>query len=320
MLLSIIIPIYNIENYVERCVKSIVQQSFPADQYEVVLVNDGSKDGSLRKLESLQKEFSDKNINIFTKENGGLSSARNFGLEKATANYIWFVDGDDWVSEDSLQKISDELLKYPNLDILEFDLAIATEYQSGFKYDYNADEKSATVGQETGRAFLEHHGYSLGVTVNIYRRDFLQDSGIIFPLGKYSEDNIFSLKTLLKAERFRKINAYFYFYYQRADSISHTKTTEHLRKYYDDIFDNFKEMKAAVSTESPTVQKKISEMIAFFQLIQFISLYKQRKFALAQHYARRMKIEGFFPVHHLSADKGAKFKYFRKLINMRYRF
>lgn len=320
MLLSIIIPVYNIENYIIRCVGSFVKQDFPADQYELVIVNDGSTDRSLEILEQYKSIHPNRTIRILSKENGGLSSARNFGLQNAVADYIWFVDGDDWVSEDSLQKISEELHKFPDIDILEFDLAIATEYQSGFKYDYAADQKSATEDIETGKRFLEDHGYSLGVTVNIYSREFLRDSNIIFPLGKYSEDNLFSLKTLLKAEKFRKINAYFYFYYQRADSISHTKTTEHLLKYNNDIFNNFKEMNAVVATESPEIRKKISEMIAYFQLIQFINLYKQRKFALARNYAKRMKTEGLFPLHHLGEGKSETFKVFRKLINLVYRF
>lgn len=314
MLISVIIPVYNIEKYIERCVNSLITQNFPVDEYELILVNDGSTDGSLKILEQIAGKNPLKKIKILSKENGGLSSARNYGLQHGDGEYIWFVDGDDWVSEDSLKIIADELINFPDLEILEFDLVVATEYNTGFKYIYTQDKNAATELVESGKNFLQDHGYSLGVTVNIYKRHFLTESNFLFPVGKYSEDNIFSLETLLKAERFRKINQNLYFYYQREDSISHKKTDEHLKRYYDDIFSNLLKMREITANESAAVKKKINEMVAFFQLLLFLGLFKQQRFSLAKEYVQKMKKNKMWPI--MSANRGFKFNLMRQFVNL----
>ena len=97
MILSIIIPVYNVEKYVEKCIRSCENQDIPKENYEVIVVNDGSPDGSLAIVERLANEFS--NIKVINQENKGLSMARNTGLEAAKGEYVWFVDSDDWIEE-----------------------------------------------------------------------------------------------------------------------------------------------------------------------------------------------------------------------------
>lgn len=94
---SIIVPIYNIELYVDKCINSILNQTY--SNFEIIAVNDGSTDNSIKVLESIN----DSRLSIFTKINGGLSSARNYGLKKATGDYIWFLDGDDYIENNSLE-------------------------------------------------------------------------------------------------------------------------------------------------------------------------------------------------------------------------
>ena len=100
--LSIIIPVYNIEDYISKCLKSILSQRF--QDYEIICVNDGSTDNSLAVLHS----FNDKRIKIIDKKNEGSGIARNIGLEKAVGEYVFFVDGADWLEENSLQIILNE--------------------------------------------------------------------------------------------------------------------------------------------------------------------------------------------------------------------
>lgn len=318
MLISVIVPLYNLENYIEKCINSFISQDFPAENYEIILVNDGSTDGSLQKIEQVQQKFPHHNIVVFTKNNGGPSSARNEGLKLATGRYIWFVDGDDWVTPDSFHKISITLSEYPQLDILEFNLIVATESFSGYTYTYPKDQISGSYGVTTGKKHLECYGYSLGVTVNLFKRDFLLSTGILFPLGKYSEDNIFSLQTLLKAEQYLKINSAFYNYYQRAESISHPRSQNNLSKYYNDIYNNLFEMREIVENESIKIRNSISEMIAYFQLLIFIGLLKQRKFGMAKQFATKMKHDGLAPVGNINNTVSLKFHYFRVFINMYY--
>ena len=100
---SIILPIYRVENYLLRCVQSVLNQGFT--DYEMILVDDGSPDGCPAMCDRLAEEYSC--IRVLHKENGGLSSARNAGMEIACGQYIWWVDSDDWMEPDGLQKLYD---------------------------------------------------------------------------------------------------------------------------------------------------------------------------------------------------------------------
>lgn len=110
---SLIVPVYNIENYIEKCIDSILKQTY--NNFELIIVNDGSTDSSLNKI----SRFTDDRIKILNKENGGLSSARNYGLKYVTGDYIWFVDGDDYISENALQDFY-AILNKDKFDIIMF--------------------------------------------------------------------------------------------------------------------------------------------------------------------------------------------------------
>ncbi len=116
---SVIIPVYNKEKFIENTIKSVLKQSF--SDFELILVNDGSTDESVAKIEN----FSDNRITYYTKENGGASSARNFGLEKAKANYITFLDADDYWYPDFLQEMASSIEEFPHHKI--FSAAIEVE-------------------------------------------------------------------------------------------------------------------------------------------------------------------------------------------------
>lgn len=94
--ISVILPVYNVEKYVRKCLLSIVEQSY--QNFEVLIVDDGSVDNFFKEIEDIVAE--NKNIKIYQKANGGLASARNFGLEKANGDYILFIDSDDWIEKD----------------------------------------------------------------------------------------------------------------------------------------------------------------------------------------------------------------------------
>lgn len=111
-LISIIVPVYNVEEYLKQCLDSILEQTF--SNYEVILVNDGSTDSS----GLICQEYADKDARIryFEKENGGLSDARNYGIEQTQGEYLTFVDSDDWVTETYIEELYSKL-QYYNADI-----------------------------------------------------------------------------------------------------------------------------------------------------------------------------------------------------------
>lgn len=113
--ISVILPVYNVEKYVRKCLLSIVEQSY--QNFEVLIVDDGSVDNFFKEIEDIVAE--NKNIKIYQKANGGLASARNFGLEKANGDYILFIDSDDWIEKDLFKNLVENL---SDEDILIFNL------------------------------------------------------------------------------------------------------------------------------------------------------------------------------------------------------
>src|SRR5690606_27089299 len=114
LLLSIVIPVYNVSEYVEKCIRSCYNQAVNQSCYEIIVINDGSKDDSLAICERLQEEFTD--LKIITQNNKGLSGARNTGIANAHGKYIWFVDSDDWIEDNCLIEIF-ELIKSYDVDV-----------------------------------------------------------------------------------------------------------------------------------------------------------------------------------------------------------
>ena len=110
--LSIIVPIYKVKNYLRKCVNSLITQNVPDEEYEIILVDDGDPENSIEVIDDI---INRKNIRILRKENGGLSSARNAGLDIAVGEYVWFVDSDDWINENCLKDIFKIMDESPNV-------------------------------------------------------------------------------------------------------------------------------------------------------------------------------------------------------------
>ena len=116
MKLSIVIPMYGVEKYIEKCLMSCIQQdSILGVEYEIICVNDGTKDRSAEIAKQIAANY--KGVVVFDQENGGLSAARNTGLSFAQGEYVWFVDSDDWICENSIGRIIDKLVD--DIDILQ---------------------------------------------------------------------------------------------------------------------------------------------------------------------------------------------------------
>ena len=121
--ISVIVPVYNVEDYLRKCLDSLVNQDFK--DYEIIVVNDGSPDNSWDIILEYEEKYS-KIIRAFKKENGGLSSARNFGLEKAKGKYVCFIDSDDYVSLDFLSKLYNKAIE-EDADIVASDFEMFNE-------------------------------------------------------------------------------------------------------------------------------------------------------------------------------------------------
>ena len=187
MKLSIIIPVYNVEKTLERCVESVLKQKFR--DYQVILVNDGSFDNSAKICDELTKK--DRRVQVIHKQNGGLSDARNAGIKKAKGEYITFIDSDDFLASDTLKPLMDLLAIHHDYDILEYSV-----------YEHYGRPKHMQVLRFDNREYsdvraywYEQKAYRHTYAWNkIYRRELFDK--VKFPVGRKFED-VYTLPKLL---------------------------------------------------------------------------------------------------------------------------
>lgn len=224
---SLILPVYNVEKYVKRCVNSLLRQEYT--DYEIILVDDGSTDSS----GSICDKLADKNNNIFAyhKENGGLSDARNYGMDRAKGNYILFIDSDDWVDEKLLISLHNHLNK-SNVDILKFGFQKMQEgnYKNTFfsyfnigVYDRRQIEETIlpyTIGPK--RLFCYEQNACKSIWSHVYSLNFLRENNIRFVSEReiLNEDYLFNLHTLLYAKSLEVTHYILYYYDYREGSLS----------------------------------------------------------------------------------------------------
>ncbi len=229
---SIIIPVYNVEDYLEQCIESVLLQSY--QNWEMVLVDDGSKDYSSKICDNYSDM--DSRINVIHKENGGLSSARNTGLRLAKGEYILFLDSDDyWNDSDALMNIAK--LTHQKPDFICFGYR---EYQDGIGDNGKGitiqDELPTNMGfDETMYHLLSNGFYVSSACCKATRREVIHNSKLFFVEGITSEDIDWSARLLKKVNSVAVYPNSFYIYRQRTDSIVHTIKYENLKMLSDNI-------------------------------------------------------------------------------------
>ena len=229
--ISVIVPVYNVEKYIDKCLKSLTQQTL--QDIEIIIVNDGSLDKSVEIIEKYVKENPTK-IKYYEKKNGGLSSARNYGLEYATGKYIAFLDSDDYVDCNMYEEMYN-LAKKENADMVECDFIWEWEYGKKI-FDKRREYKSKEEMMKKPRVVAWN---------KIYKRKIINKYKIRFPEGLIYEDMEFFYKLLPHLNKISYINKYFVHYTQREDSITNKQTqkVEDIFKILDNIFDYYIDQK-----------------------------------------------------------------------------
>lgn len=206
MKLSIIVPVYNVREYIVKCLSSLVQQE--CDDYEILIINDGTKDDSIQLIE---QNFETPKIRIHNQENMGLSEARNNGMQLARGEYIWFFDSDDWVSDNVVSKIISNL---NNIDLLYF-----TSYYT----ETGKVSKITNLGHSyTNGKDLSFDTYFHGAPFYIYKKDFLLRNHFKFKKGIYHEDSLFTPQVLYQSNNIRPFDIPVYHRLIRENSITQT--------------------------------------------------------------------------------------------------
>ena len=212
MLISIVIPVYNVENYVERCLHSCVRQDLSSDEYEILVVNDGSKDRSLEIVENFSLKY--KNVKIISQKNSGLSIARNVGVQNAYGDYIMFLDSDDWIADNCLKKIV-EICKQNDLDMLSFCAADVVGNLSPVRR-FSYDSEILYEGKER----LLYGYMPLCVPFSVYKRNFLSAKKLSFYPSIFHEDNEFKPRAYYCASKVMDINDIVYYVFHNPNSIT----------------------------------------------------------------------------------------------------
>ncbi|WP_300081610.1 glycosyltransferase family 2 protein [uncultured Thomasclavelia sp.] len=287
--ISVIIPVYNVEEYLNRCVDSVINQTLT--DLEIILVDDGSPDKCPQLCDELMKH--DSRIKVIHKKNGGLSSARNAGLRIAAGKYVFFLDSDDWLELDGLKILYETIEKY-QVDFVRY-RAIRTNWP-GMKENepvrlepiremrgglYN---KQQIISEIYPRLIVTNQltmGPIVGAWGSIYNRSFLMNNNLFFDEKvKFSEDMIFSAKVVVNASNFYYLDnacVYHYFYNPLSISKSFRKDRWESCRYLVTFFEEY--FKDADNYDFSFQLKRLRWFCILIGLNEkrYLSSYKQKK-------------------------------------------
>lgn len=220
-IISVIVPVYNVEAYLNRCVESIVGQTYR--DLEIILVDDGSRDGSPQMCDEWAKK--DGRIKVIHKENGGLSDARNAGLAVATGDYVSFVDSDDLIHPQMIELLYQEQ-EVHHADVVECGFLKFSDYNEiSSEVQTVHDTMELTPENALAELILERNIHQIAWN-KLYRRELL--TGVPFPVGRICEDEFWTYKIIGKATKIVCFSTALYYYFQREESIIHTYSLKRL--------------------------------------------------------------------------------------------
>ena len=311
--LSFILPVYNVEPYLEKCIRSIADKNMPAGEYEIIVINDGSPDNSEALVNELKKNIS--NIILLSQKNAGVSVARNKGIEAATGEYIVFIDPDDYINSDLLCRLYNRANK-DNLDILLCGwTTVKPNGERSHKVGYQEQESTVYNGVE---AFYEKDkpypifDHCWG---RLYKRSLVVDNNVYFPEKVvHLEDGVFVRKIFTLADRVGFENCDFYQVYERPGSATRSDLGKSTIAAEGDIISvkdliAFKNANQLNSSQAELIETSILKYI-LLPLMRAINAKDMN--ALRRHY-KMLVAQKILPVTITSTNKNDYFKYARAL-------
>ncbi len=300
MRLSIVVNMYNTAKYLPKCMDSLLNQDIDVNDYEVILVNDGSTDNSLELANEYVKE-SDANsempkIKVVSHANKGLAGARNSGVDMAKGQYLCFVDPDDYIEKNSISALLDKM-DSEKLDMLKFNYQKVDE-----NYNYlpdTKDEASFDYSSEimTGKQFMyERLGVACFVWTYIYRLDFIRTNNIRFIEGIYLDDTLWLPRVLQKCERINCISVRHQFYLQRSTSMVRITDKSVMPKKISGQIELIKTLQMQKNeTEDFGVKRWYDKMIAH-SVMTLLRLVSQNDFSQTEKTIKILKELRVFPL------------------------
>lgn len=285
--LSIIVPVYNGEKYIKKCLDSIKSQTIK--NFEIIIVNDGSTDSSEQIILEYKKTNLEINIIYVKKDNGGLSDARNYGVTHATGRYISFIDVDDYIDKDLYKNL--ERYMDAEIDLIKFKMQIINESGEMIKkIDGPVFEKC--TGEEGFEKLCTIDKYIDPACIYLYKREFFINNQFKYELGTYHEDFGLTPLIIIKAKSFVSTNQYGYYYLQTQNSITRNdnnekriKKAKDVLKHYDNMINKIQNINVNNKTKylikryyTNTVILKVKELVnENEELKKYIKEIKKRK-------------------------------------------
>lgn len=297
--LSIIVPIYKVEQYLAKCVESLLNQDLSSEDYEIILVDDGSPDRCGKICDEYAAIFS--NIRVVHRANGGLSAARNSGIETSKGQFIQFVDSDDYLEPNVLKNLVAKM-ETDNLDVLRFNYQNVNERYEVF--DPNKDGKHFVDYRDeicNGLVFLTNRlGLGCYAWQFIIRRGLLDDCR--FKEGIYYEDTEWTPRLLSNAQRVTSTNLMTYNYLMREGSITQSVAEDKKKKVLNDKFlliDAMQEQMRSVS------DKRWFEGMISLTVLSIIGFICEHYFKQRKRFLHELKNKKVFPLSYFNANKPA---------------
>lgn len=264
--ISVIIPVYNVEDYLGQCLDSICNQTF--EDIEIICVNDGSKDNSLEILE--EYAGNDNRISIVNQHNQGLAAARNSGLKHASGEYVYFIDSDDYLELDALERLYCNI-KSNDSDMALFKFKTFDDFQNVHKrgVEFKIDKIFGDIDYDnfafTYRDVKRHvMNSAFSACLKLYRREFIKD--VSFPVGLNFEDVPVHVKLMIEAERLSFVPEFFYNYRSNPDSILNSSANGFdIFKVIDMVEDYLRETGHYDELENEFVFFKIAQILLYLK-------------------------------------------------------
>lgn len=224
MKFSIIVPVYNVEKYIDKCLDSILNQTYK--NYEVIIVNDGTKDNSVEIINKYVKKYNQ--FKLYEKENGGLSDARNYGLQYVTGDYLLFIDSDDYIDKNLLKKLNNEL-KEQKYDLIKFKINLVDENNNIIRKETGISSSKIVNTKE-----LFDQEFCEPAWTYCYNFEFWKENNFKYIKGMIHEDFGLTPQIIMTANSIYYLDYYGYNYVQRTNSIMSEKSIEKdIKKAYD---------------------------------------------------------------------------------------
>lgn len=231
MIISYVLPCFNVEKYIVKCLDSIYNQEIDRDLFEVICINDGSRDGTERLLSEYAKTHN--NLVFQTIENSGQSIARNIGARLAKGKYVFFVDSDDYITENSMKSVM-ECIADTRADLVFFDWYRVDEENCNPSCRFSSYEKGKHEVID-GRKYFNRYFPGNGAWQFVIKRQFLIDNRLSFIPKRYFEDGMFVLDCIRLAQTCVKCDSDVYRYIKRSNSTTTLASYKHLKKVNDDF-------------------------------------------------------------------------------------